>query len=84
MESETTDPSASDHQDPTAPPEMRPGWQRPRPETLPQPTYWPVVLAFGVVFLLWGIVTTFIISGVGFVLTALAIYGWIGELFHEQ
>jgi hypothetical protein len=50
----------------------------------PQPTYWPAVLAIGVVSLLWGIVTTFIISGVGFVLTTLAIYGWIGELFHEQ
>jgi hypothetical protein len=47
---------------------------------LPRPTYWPVVLAAGVVFLAWGIVTTFAISIIGLALLGLALGGWIGEL----
>jgi hypothetical protein len=62
---------------------INPGWYIPQPETLPRPTYWPMFLALGIVFSLLGIVTTLIVSGVGFVLFALAIAGWIGELRHE-
>jgi hypothetical protein len=51
-------------------------------EPLPQPTYWPAVLAFGIVLLVWGIVTTWMISGIGAILIALALAGWIGELRH--
>ncbi len=84
MAQETGNTQGFEHQAQAATAEIRSGWQNPQPETLPRPTYWPAVLATGVIFLLWGIVTTFIISGVGFVLTAFAIYGWIRELFHEQ
>jgi hypothetical protein len=83
MEQITNNPSAPDHPASTTTPESHQGWHMPQPETLPQPTYWPAVLAIGIVFLLWGIVTTFIISGVGFVLAGLAIYGWVRELLHE-
>jgi hypothetical protein len=54
------------------------------PEVLPRPTYWPAVLAVGIMFLLWGVVTTIIIAGVGGVLVAIALAGWIGELAHER
>jgi hypothetical protein len=59
-------------------------WYVPPPETLPRPTYWPAVMALGIVFLLWGVAATFLISGVGLVLCALALSGWIGDLRHAQ
>lgn len=58
-------------------------WHEPAPEVMPRPTYWPAVTALGVVFLLWGVVTTFIISAVGVALLVLALSGWIGELRNE-
>ncbi len=60
------------------------GWSRPEPEHLSEPTYWPAVMALGITMLLWGIVTSVIISIVGLALFALAITGWIGELLHEN
>ncbi len=65
-----------------ATPALRPGWRHPDHSELPQPTYWPAVLALGITFLAWGIVTSLVISAVGLVLFALALAGWIGELRH--
>ena len=64
--------------------DQRPGWSVPQPETLARPTYWPAVLAAGIIFLLWGAVAMPLVSGVGAVLCALALAGWIGELRHER
>lgn len=54
-----------------------------RPQKLPRPTYWPFFLAFGFTFLLWGIVTTWIISVVGFLTVVVSIRGWIKDLIDE-
>jgi hypothetical protein len=59
-------------------------WYSLPPVMLPRPTYWPAVMALGIVFLLWGVAATFLISGVGLALVALALGGWIGDLRHEQ
>lgn len=59
-----------------------PDWERLPPTHLPRPTYWPVVLALGIMFLMWGVVTTVAISVVGLLLLAIALGGWIGELRH--
>lgn len=67
--------SNSDHQ---------PGWHTPQPEILPAPTYWPAVLALGTIMVLWGFVSSWIISGVGLILFVLALAGWMGEIRHEQ
>lgn len=56
------------------------GWTTPQPEHVPRPTYWPAVMALGVTFLAWGVVTTYVISAVGLVLFMIALAGWIGEL----
>jgi hypothetical protein len=64
--------------------DLPPGWHVAQPEKLPRPTYWPAVMALGITFVFWGIVTTLAISAVGFSLTALALSGWIGELRNEQ
>ena len=60
----------------------RPDWERLPPAHLPRPTYWPVVLAFGIMLLAWGIVTTLAISVIGLVIFALGLGGWIGDLRH--
>ncbi|HMA35208.1 MAG TPA: hypothetical protein VKY74_12130 [Chloroflexia bacterium] len=59
---------------------LRPGWHRPRPARLPPPSYWPTVLALGVMFLFWGLVSSLIVSGVGLVLLGIGLAGWVGEL----
>lgn len=73
-------PLTPEQQDPATPVNPQPGWQTRQPETLPSPTYWPIVMAAGIVFILWGTVTTFIISLVGLVMFAVALAGWIGDL----
>lgn len=62
---------------------LRPGWSRPRPLHLVKPTYWPMVLALGIAFALWGIVSSPIISVIGLLLFAFALANWIGELRHD-
>lgn len=64
-------------------PELPPGWTVPR-DIVPHPTYWPMVMALGIVGLGFGIVTSVIISIVGLVLFFLALFGWMGDLSHEQ
>ncbi len=64
-------------------PPVLPGWHAVT-EPLPDPTYWPAVLALGVVFLAWGLITGYLLSIVGLMLSILAVAGWIGDLRHEQ
>ncbi|GEM_PF-1531424 len=61
-----------------------PDWEPLPAAHLPRPTYWPVVLAVGIVFLAWGIVTTIAITVIGLALLALGLGGWIGELRHDH
>lgn len=59
-------------------------WIEPRPQNIPRPTYSPAVLALAVACLLWGLVTTYLISLLGVILFAVGLAGWIGELRHEH
>lgn len=60
------------------------GWTKPRGDHIPEPTYMPVVLALGLACILWGILTTYLISLVGLALFVVGISGWIGDLRHER
>ncbi|MGB7786054.1 MAG: hypothetical protein WBL27_08145 [Salinimicrobium sp.] len=53
------------------------------PQRLPEPTYWPFMLALGIVVLLWGILTNIIVSMVGFVVFIIALAGWLKDLYKE-
>lgn len=64
-------------------PQIPPGWNKPLPEQLPRPSYWPFLLAFGMNLALLGPVTSMWLTFVGFVLGGFALAGWIGELGHE-
>jgi hypothetical protein len=61
---------------------LPPGWSRPKPEHIPRPTYWPAVMAVGVTFMFWGVVTSFAVSVVGLLLFIIALAGWIGDMLH--
>lgn len=54
-----------------------------QPEELPKPTYWPFFLALGIVFMFWGILTSWIVTGIGFILFVVALTGWIIEIYRE-
>lgn len=52
---------------------------------LPAPTAWPMVLALGISLMLTGMVTHWVISALGIVLTLRAAWGWFFEIFpHER
>ncbi|HEX3743601.1 MAG TPA: hypothetical protein VHW09_06720 [Bryobacteraceae bacterium] len=64
-------------------PPLKPGWKKPLPEQLARPTYWPAVLALGIMVALLGPVTDMAVSVVGLLSIVCALIGWIGELLHE-
>jgi hypothetical protein len=61
-----------------------PGWNEPEPKEIPRPTYWPIVMSVAITFIFWGIVTSLIITGVGIVLFAVSLAGWIGDVRDEH
>lgn len=61
----------------------REGWNAPRPATIPRPTAWPLGVASGITLLAWGLVSSPIILGVGALILAVSLRGWIEERRHE-
>lgn len=53
--------------------------------TLPAPTAWPIVLAFGVTLLFTGIITSVAVTILGAILSVAGCFGWFFDLFpHEK
>jgi cytochrome c oxidase subunit 1 len=51
-----------------------------RPEIhLPSPSYWPIILAFGITLIAIGVVSSIFISLVGIIVMLVAIVGWTWE-----
>ena len=59
-------------------------WVKPIPEETPEPTFWPISLAMSTIFILWGFISTWIISAVGIVLFSISVRGWVRDLLNEQ
>lgn len=55
-----------------------------KPEQMPPPTYWPFVLAVSLLFLGWGLLTTWVIAVAGGIGIIVAITGWIKDLLYER
>lgn len=55
-----------------------------KPEILPAPTYMPFVLAVSVLFLAWGLLSTWIISLAGVIGICISVYGWIKTMLYER
>ncbi len=58
----------------------REDWTTPLPKSLPRPTYWPAMLAFGMTLTLLGPVTSMAISVAGAAFAVVALAGWIGDI----
>ena len=58
-------------------------WKKAIPEELPPPAYWPFFLAMGFAFMMWGMLTGWIIEIGGVLITITALYGWIQVLRNE-
>ena len=63
---------------------LREGWNRAKPDVIPRGTHWPAAMALSVMFFAWGLVSSFVIIAIGFVLFAVSLAGWIGEMRHER
>jgi hypothetical protein len=59
-------------------------WSAARPESIPRPTFWPAGLAFGITFLMLGLITSVVVIAVGLAVLVVSLAGWIGELRHEE
>ena len=59
-------------------------WAIARPAIIPRPTFSPAGLAFGLTFLLWGLITSSVLIVVGLAVVVVSLIGWIGELRHDE
>lgn len=59
-------------------------WVKPMPQKTPEPTFWPISLAMSIIFILWGLISTWIISVVGLILFSISVWGWVKDLLNEQ
>jgi len=57
--------------------------QDPDPVDLPEPTLWPIALAFGILFLFWGFISSLGLSILGALVMVVSIAGWISDLKPE-
>ena len=64
--------------------DRRKDWNVPKPDRIPRPTVWPAAMALGITLFAWGLVTSPVVLGLGFVLLVVSLGGWIGEIRHEK
>lgn len=60
------------------------GWVRLPPGHLPAPTFWPAGLALGMTFLVWGLITSWVVILAGAIVFGGSLVGWIVEIRHER
>lgn len=54
--------------------------QKPDPEEIPEPTIWPIGLAFGVLLIFWGFISSAGLTLVGIIAFGISLAGWISDL----
>lgn len=64
----------------STPTESRSDWNKPKPDRIPRPTYFPMVLAGGIVLAAWGVLFSWIFIVVGLVLFVVGLAGWLNEI----
>ncbi|MBW8781662.1 MAG: hypothetical protein JF599_07225 [Verrucomicrobia bacterium] len=60
-----------------------PGWTALPPEHLPPPTFWPAGFALAITCLFWGLITSWVVFGIGVLLFTASLAGWITDIRHE-
>ncbi|MEJ2665509.1 MAG: hypothetical protein P8Z81_00150 [Deinococcales bacterium] len=58
-------------------------WQQPQEMLIPRPTAWPLLTAFGITFILLGLITVWLVIVAGVIMFATSIVGWMGEMLHD-
>ena len=53
------------------------------PQSAPQPTYAPFMLALGVTMLFWGLATSLIMSAGGFAIFVWALWMWMSDIAQD-
>jgi hypothetical protein len=61
-----------------------PDWEIARPEHPPGMTVWPAALSFAVTLIIWGLISSLILTGFGIVMFAISMAGWIKDIRHER
>ena len=51
---------------------------------LPEPSYVPVVVAFGLTIAIVGVVFTWVMVAIGLIITLIALFRWIGQTRSEM
>jgi hypothetical protein len=64
-----------------APPE---DWGIARPEKPSAPTLYPAALSLAATLLVWGLISSLIVTAFGLVLFAVTLAGWIKDIRHER
>jgi hypothetical protein len=59
-------------------------WNEARPEKIPPPTFAPAGLAFGTTLFMWGLLTSYVLIGVGLAVMIFSLGAWIGEMRHAR
>lgn len=50
------------------------------PQVIPEPTIWPIGLAFGLLFVIWGLIASLGLTIAGVLVTGVSLAGWISDL----
>ncbi len=58
-------------------------WHEALPETIPEPTYWPAVMSFGIMLLAWSVLGNYPMAVVAILIIIISVAGWIRELYHD-
>ena len=69
---------------PEPPLEPTADWTPAPPEFVPAPSVWPAAVSLGATFMLWGLVSSLLITGVGLIVFIIGLSGWIGEIRHDR
>lgn len=67
-----------------APRPIPPGWKPLEGGHLPSPTFWPAGLALAVTFILWGLISSWVVLVIGLWLFAASLGGWVADIRHER
>lgn len=59
-------------------------WTIATPSVLPSTSYWPFFMAVGMLFLGWGLLTSWIFSLAGLIVLMISLAGWINLMRHER
>lgn len=57
--------------------------EEPKPDVMPQPTYAPIAMSMGVMFLVWGSMTHWTMSVGGALVIAWALWSWMGQICYD-